>query len=78
MMDEFIHCSQPYLLLSWTGDGILSWMTKIWMENHLVSDNNCNIYDLPKDLQGRTNNVGLTFSVGDTIPQITISIEQDN
>ena len=31
-----------------------------------------------KKLQGMTNNVGLTFSVGDTIPRFTISIEQDN
>ena len=77
MMDEFIHCSQPYLLLSSIGDGILSWMTEIWMKNHLVSDSNCNIYNLPKILQGMTNNVGLTFSVDDTIPRFAISIEQD-
>ena len=25
-----------------------------------------------------TNNTGLTFSFGDTTPQVTISIEQDN
>ena len=25
-----------------------------------------------------TNNVGLTFSVGDTIPWLTIGIKQDN
>ena len=25
-----------------------------------------------------TNNVGLTFDVGDTIPQFIMSIEQDN
>jgi hypothetical protein len=25
-----------------------------------------------------TNNVGLTFSVGDTTPRLAISIEQDN
>ena len=25
-----------------------------------------------------TNNVGLTFSVGDTTPQFTISVEQDD
>ena len=30
----------------------------------------------PKKLQGTTNNVGLTFSVGDTTPWLTISIEQ--
>jgi hypothetical protein len=29
-------------------------------------------------LQGMTNDVGLTFSVGDTILWFTISIEQDN
>jgi hypothetical protein len=42
----------------------------------LVSDKNCNIVTLqsPKqtDLQGMTNKVGLTFSIGDTIPQFTI------
>jgi hypothetical protein len=32
----------------------------------------------PKKLQGMTNNVGLTFSVGDIIPQFTINIEQDD
>ena len=29
-----------------------------------------------KKLQGMTNNVGLTFSVGDVIPWFRISIEQ--
>ena len=29
-------------------------------------------------LHGIINNVGLAFSVGDTIPRFTISIEQDN
>jgi hypothetical protein len=29
-------------------------------------------------IQGMMNNVGLTISVGDTIPQFTISIEQDS
>jgi hypothetical protein len=50
------------------------------MRNHLVSDNDCNTINLlsPKKLQGMTNNVGLTFSVGDTIPRYTISIEQGN
>jgi hypothetical protein len=28
-------------------------------------------------LQGMANNVGLTFSVGDTIQRVTLSIEQD-
>ena len=44
---------------------------------NLVSDNSEN-YN-PQDLQGLKNNVGLkTFSVGETIPRFTISIEQDN
>ena len=29
-------------------------------------------------LQGMTNILGLTFSVGDTTPRITIRIEQDD
>ena len=29
-------------------------------------------------LQEMTNNVGLTFSIGDTTLHVTISIEQDN
>jgi hypothetical protein len=33
---------------------------------------------LQEHLQGMANNVGLTCSVSDTIPQFTISIEQDN
>ena len=80
MMDEFIHWLEPYLLLSATCDEILSWMIEIWMKIHLVSDSNCNTLNpySPKILQGMTNNVGLTFSVGDTIPRFTISIEQHN
>jgi hypothetical protein len=35
------------------------------------------IYNPPKKIQGMTNNVGLTFSVGDTMAGFTISIEQD-
>jgi hypothetical protein len=35
-------------------------------------------YVIPKNLQGITNNVGLTFNVGDTLPRFMISIEQDN
>ena len=33
----------PDLLLSATCDEILSWMIEIWGENHLVSDNDCNV-----------------------------------
>ena len=49
------------------------------MKSHLVSDSLCNTVNLesPKELQGMTTNVGLTFSVGDTIPLYTISVEQD-
>ena len=45
-MDEFIHQSKPYLLLLATCDEILSWMIEIWMENHLISDSNCNSVSL--------------------------------
>ena len=50
------------------------------MKNHMVSDSICNtlIYNTPQKLQGMTNNIGLTFSDFDTIPQCKISIEQDN
>ena len=55
------------------------WLKFGW-KNHLGSDNNCNTINVwsPKKLQGITNNIGLTFSVGDTIPRYAISIEQDN
>ena len=80
MMNVFIHWSKPYLPLSATCDEILSWMIEIWMKKHLVSNSNCNTVNLEslKILQGMTNNVGLAFSVGDTIPQFTICIKQDN
>ena len=70
-MDEFIHWPKPYLHLSATCDEILSWMIEIWTKNHFVSDNNCNSTvnpKCPKNLQGVTNNVGLTFSVGLVTP----------
>ena len=49
------------------------------MKNHLVNDSNCKmqIYISPQKLQGMTNIVGLTISVGDIIPRFTISFEQD-
>ena len=75
IMDEFIHWSKPYLLLSTTCDEMLSWAIGIWMKNHSVSGSKSII---PQKLQGLANNVGLTFSVGDTILKFTISIEQDN
>ena len=48
---------------------MLSWMIEIWVKSYLVSDSNCNVINLesPKNLQIMKNNVGLTFSVGDTI-----------
>ena len=36
------------------------------------------IYNLPKNLQRMTNNVELTFSVGEIALRLTISIEHDN
>ena len=77
----FIHWPKSYLLLSVACDEKLSWMIKNWMENCLVSDSNCNTVNLysPKNIyKGMTSNVGLSFSVGDTILWFTISIEQDN
>ena len=47
-------------------------------ENHLVTDNT------PKSIipnfisQGMSNTIKLTFSVGDTTPRFTMSIEQEN
>jgi hypothetical protein len=48
-------------------------------ESHLISDSNCNTINLysPQKIQGMTNNVWLTFSVGGTIPRFIISIDQD-
>ena len=76
MMDVFIHWSKPYRLLSTTCDEILSWIIGMWMKNHLVSGSNCNTVNLKSLnlLQGMTNNVGLAFSVGDTILWCTLSI----
>jgi hypothetical protein len=73
MMDEFIHYPKPDLLLSATCDEILSWVIEFWMENHLVSDSNCNTCEsiIPwKNRLGTTNDIGLTFSVRDTITAV--------
>ena len=77
MIDEFIRWPKPYFLLSATYDEILSWMTEIWMKNHLVSASICNTVNVssPPKLQGMTINGGLTFSVGDTILRFAISVE---
>jgi hypothetical protein len=47
-------------------------MIETWMEKHLVNGNNCNTVNL-----GMTNNFGLSFSVGDSVLQFKINIEQD-
>ena len=36
------------------------------------------IYNPPKNLQGMTSNVGLTFILGNNTSRFTTSIEQDN
>ena len=80
MMDEFIHWQKPNLLLRATCDELLSWMIENWMKNHLVKDSDCNNVNLqsPETITRTTNNGGLPFSVGRTMPRSTISIEQDN
>jgi hypothetical protein len=64
MMDEFIHWPKPYLVVSSTCDEIFSWMIEIWMKNHLVTEET---YNPQINLQGMTNNDGLTFNVGDMV-----------
>ena len=61
--------------LAATTDEILSWVIEIWMKGHLVSENNYNTVDLQslKHLQGLTNKVGLTFTVGDTGLKLVLS-----
>ena len=66
---------KPNLFLSATCGEMLSWMIEIWMKNHLVIAT-LPIYNPQKNLQRKTNNVGFTFSVGGTIPWVTISIGQ--
>ena len=56
-------------------------MVDISMKRHLGSDNACNTVNLhcpKKFLQGMTNTIRLTLSVGDTRPWFTNSIEHDN
>ena len=66
MMDEFIHWQATYLLLSATCDEILSWMIKT-----------CNTIIPQTITRNEKKDVGLTFSVGDTILQFTMSIEDN-
>ena len=47
-------------------------MIEIWMKNQLVIGSNCNIVIYNRPMK---TNVGVTFSVGDTIPQFTICID---
>ena len=76
MMNDFIHCSKPYVLLPTTRDEILSWMIEIRIKNHLVSDNNCNIVKStnPQETFAKNNEqcwakhlvlVRFTISIGD-------------
>ena len=56
-------------------------MIEIWVKNHLVSDikcNNVNQYAQFVFYKEWQIIFRLTFSVGDTTPGVTISIEQDN
>ena len=71
---------KPYFVLSTTCAKILSWMIEIWMENHLVSDSNCNTVNLqsPSKFTRNDKYIGLTYSVCDTIPHVRIGIEEDN
>ena len=70
------------LLLLATCDEILSWRIENWMKHHLVSDSNCNIVNLilPSNFFYEEWQImlGLTFSVGETMPRFTMSIVQDN
>ena len=54
----------------------------MWMEIHSVSDSYCSTINLqlpPKKLQGMSNNVGVTFSVGNTTPRFrSTNMEPDN
>ena len=61
----------------WWNIGIGDWNLD---DNTLSCDNNRNIESIiPFEyLQGATNNVELTYIVGDAIPWFTISVEQDN
>ena len=80
MIDEFIHWSKTYLLLSATCN-----------ENIVVDDwsldeksrsvtviATLSIYNPPVMLQGMKNIVGLTCSVGDTVSWFTSSLKQDH
>ena len=81
-MSSSIGQNHTFLLLSTTCDEIWSWMIEIWMRIHSVSKwlslQHRKFRIRPKSYKGLTNNVGLTFSVGDTIWRSTISVEQDN
>ena len=81
-MDECIHWPKPYLLSSATCDEILSWMIEIWMKSHLVGDSklqHCKSITPPNNYKEWQTMLGEhLISVGDTILQFTISVEQDN
>ena len=73
MMEEFVQWLNCYLLLSTTCDEMIEFWMKISLEQH-----NSFKFMIPQNLQGITYNGELTLSVGDTIPQFTISVEQEN
>jgi hypothetical protein len=77
-MDKFIHDPTPYLFLSTTCDEIWLCVSVIQMKNRLVSGSHCNIYiyNPPIKVQGIANNVGLTFSVGDTTLRFTTTLNK--
>jgi hypothetical protein len=59
---------KPHLLLSTICDEILSWMIKKLDEKSHGKWQYLQHCKSPINLQGMTNNVELTISVGDTIP----------
>ena len=78
MDDEWLSScigKNPYLLLSAIVMNYCHGPMDKWNldDQPLVSN-----YNPPENFQGMTNNVGLTFSVGDTILQFTINIKQEN
>ena len=74
-MDKFAHWPKPDLLLLVTCVEILSWINEVWMENHLVSDDYCNIVNYPLVFCFFNKEWQITLSVGDTTPQLVLHKE---
>ena len=66
-MDEFIHWPKP----------LPSLVSNLWW-NIVMDDWHLQIYNAPPPKKIKWNNVGLAFSVGDTMPQFTINIEHND